>query len=55
MKNIFNKRGQLGWIEFKYFMAGFFIGMIVLAILVVLGNNGILPFQIPICPSCAVK
>ena len=41
------KRGQLGIIEMKYFMIGFFIGIITSLILVVLGNKNVLPFKIP--------
>ncbi len=41
------KRGQLGIIEFKYFMIGFIAGVIAATVLVFLGNNKTLPFQIP--------
>jgi len=41
-----NKRGQLGIIEFKYFMVGLFIGILLGLILVYLGNINVIPFQI---------
>ncbi len=44
----FNKRGQLGIIEFKFLMIGLIIGMILAFILVLLGAKGILPFKIPL-------
>ena len=47
-----NKRGQLGIIEFKYFMFGLGVGLVVALVLVWLGSSGILPFQIPlVCSS----
>jgi hypothetical protein len=50
-----NKKGQLGIIEFKYFMVGLLIGIVIALILVTLGSKGILPFKIPfVCPSVAV-
>jgi len=42
-----SKRGQLGIIEFKYFMTGLFIGIIIAFVLVLLGTTGVLPFKIP--------
>jgi len=46
-----NKRGQLGWIEFKYFLAGLVIGIILLLVVIYLSNQGVIPFKIPlICP-----
>ena len=42
------KRGQLGIIEFKYFMMGLFIGLILALVLVYLGTVEVLPFQIPL-------
>ncbi|MBI2572985.1 hypothetical protein HYV86_03955 [Candidatus Woesearchaeota archaeon] len=42
------KRGQLGIIEFKYFMGGLFVGLIIALVLVALGTNGVLPFKIPL-------
>jgi hypothetical protein len=48
------KKAQLGIIEFKYFVVGFLIGLVVALILVFLGQKGILPFKIPlVCPSLA--
>lgn len=44
----FNKRGQLGIIEFKYFMSGLIIGIILALILVLLGTKGVIPFKIPL-------
>ena len=41
------KRGQLGIIEGKFAIIGFFIGLIVGLALVFLGTKKILPFQIP--------
>ena len=43
-----DKKGQLGIIEFKYFIVGFFIGIILGLVLVFLGAKGILPFKIPL-------
>ncbi len=43
-----NKRGQLGIIEFKYWMVGFIIGLIVAWVLVLLGTKQVIPFQIPL-------
>jgi hypothetical protein len=43
-----NKRGQLGIIEFKYFMSGLLVGLILALILVWLGSASILPFKIPL-------
>ncbi|MBS3169732.1 hypothetical protein J4210_04565 [Candidatus Woesearchaeota archaeon] len=42
------KRGQLGIIEFKYFIVGLFIGLIVIVVVVGLGSSGVLPFKIPL-------
>lgn len=44
----FNKRGQLGMIEFKFLLIGLVIGIIAGLILVLLGTKGVLPFKIPI-------
>lgn len=41
------KRGQLGIIEAKYFIVGFFLGLLGAFILVLLGTKKVLPFQIP--------
>ncbi len=43
-----NTKGQLGAIEFKYFMVGLLIGMVIAFLLVLLGNNGVIPFKIPL-------
>lgn len=43
-----NKRGQLGIIEFKYFMVGLIFGIVIGLVLVVLGTKGVLPFKIPL-------
>lgn len=44
---IFNKRGQLGIIEFKFFMFGLIAGLIAALVLVALMNNGTIGFQLP--------
>jgi hypothetical protein len=44
-----DKKAQLGWIEFKYFIVGLIIGLIVGIALVYVGTKGILPFKIPVC------
>ena len=45
------KKGQLGPIEAKFFLMGFFLGAILSLVLVLLGTKGILPFKIPfVCP-----
>lgn len=45
------KRGQLGIIEFKYFMVGLLMGIVLGLILVYLGTAKVLPFTIPlVCP-----
>ena len=43
-----DKKGQLGLIEFQYFMVGFGIGLVAGLVLVYLGTVGILPFKIPL-------
>ena len=43
----FNKKAQLGIIEFKFFMMGLVIGLIVTLVLVALMNNGIIGFSLP--------
>ncbi len=46
------KRGQLGIIEFQYFMVGFGIGLVGGLVLILLGTKKILPFEIPlVCGS----
>ena len=43
-----NKKGQLGFIEFKYFIVGLIIGLILALVLVYLGTKGVI-FKIPVC------
>lgn len=45
---MFSKRGQLGWIEMKYFFAGLGIGILLGLVLVYLGSVKVLPFKIPL-------
>lgn len=47
-----DKKGQLGFIEMKFFFIGVIVGIILLWILVALGNSGSLPFRLPLCPIC---
>ena len=42
-----DKRGQLGWIELKFFFVGLLVGIVVGLVLVYLGSQGIMPFEIP--------
>ncbi|MBI4152192.1 hypothetical protein HY495_00645 [Candidatus Woesearchaeota archaeon] len=42
------KKGQLGIIEFKYFIVGLFIGLIAIIIVVGLGSSGVIPFKVPL-------
>jgi hypothetical protein len=49
-----SKRGQLGLIEFQYFMAGFGIGLIGGSILTFLGTKKIIPFKVPIVCGAAL-
>jgi len=42
------KRGQLGIIEFKFFMYGLIVGTLGSFVLTYLGTAKILPFQIPV-------
>jgi len=47
-----DKKGQLGWIEFQYFLGGLAFGFVAALVLTFLGTAGILPFQIPlVCPA----
>jgi len=46
-----NKRGQLGIIEFKFFIYGLLFGVVLALVLVLLGTKGVLPFQIPLVCS----
>ncbi len=43
-----DKRGQLGVIEFKFFLYGIIFGIIIALVLVMLGTKGILPFKVPL-------
>ncbi|KKS74766.1 MAG: hypothetical protein UV48_C0028G0001, partial [Candidatus Azambacteria bacterium GW2011_GWA2_42_9] len=46
------KRGQLGIIEFKYFMVGLLIGLFLSFLGVFLSTKNIIPFKIPfVCGS----
>ncbi len=42
------KRGQLGIIEFKYFLVGLLIGIVLGLVLVYLGTAKVIPFTIPV-------
>jgi len=54
--NKLTKKGQLGIIEFKYFIVGFFLGLIGGLALVWLGTAGIIPFEVPlVCALPAAK
>ena len=44
---MFNKKAQLGIIEFKFAVIGFVIGVISTVVLIILSKNGVLPFKIP--------
>ncbi|MBU0460496.1 MAG: hypothetical protein KKH52_01510 [Nanoarchaeota archaeon] len=47
-----SKKGQLGIIEGKYAIVGFFIGLIAAFVLILLGTKKVLPFKIPfVCGS----
>ena len=41
-----SKTAQLGWIEFKYFIVGVLIGLVLTLLLTYLANHGILPFNL---------
>ncbi|HLD79810.1 MAG TPA: hypothetical protein VJA18_04590 [Candidatus Nanoarchaeia archaeon] len=43
-----NKRGQLGIIEFKFFIYGLLFGIVLALVLVFLGTAQVLPFKIPL-------
>ena len=49
MNEDFNKKGQLGAIEFKFFLMGLVVGLISALVLVYLGSTGVIPFTIPVC------
>jgi len=53
MKTI-SKKGQLGIIEGKFFLIGFFVGLILSLVLVMLGTKKILPFKIPLVCGTAL-
>ena len=42
------KKGQLGLIELQFFFYGLMAGLVVMAVLVVLMNQGIIPFKLPV-------
>ncbi len=46
---VFNKKAQLGMIEFKFFIYGMILGVIVGLALTYMGSSGIIPFQMPVC------
>ena len=50
---VFTKKGQLGIIEFKFFLFGLIFGVVALIILIALMNGGVLDFSLPLisCPS----
>ncbi len=50
---VFTKKGQLGIIEFKFFLFGVIFGVVALVILIALMNNGVLDFSLPLI-SCPV-
>lgn len=49
---MFNKKAQLGMIEFKFLMIGLILGIILTLALIYMANNGIIiPFKIGfVCP-----
>jgi len=50
------KRGQLGFIEFKYLMVGLVFGIVIGLVLIYLGTKGVIPFHIPFaCPTVVAK
>ena len=53
IKRLFSsKTAQLGWIEFKYFIVGLLIGLVLMLLLTYLANKGILPFKLSfVCPA----
>ena len=42
------KKGQLGLIELQFFFYGLLAGLVVMAVCVVLMNNGTIPFKLPL-------
>jgi ABC-type lipoprotein release transport system permease subunit len=51
----FSKKGQLGIIEFKFFLFGLAFGVVALIVLIALINGGVLDFALPLitCPAPA--
>ena len=45
---VFNKKGQLGMIEFKFFIYGMIMGVIGGLVLTYLGTAEIIPFHMPL-------
>tara|TARA_Y100000310_G_C20512526_1_gene729560 strand:- start:805 stop:966 length:162 start_codon:yes stop_codon:yes gene_type:complete len=50
---VFTKKGQLGIIEFKFFLFGLTFGVVALVILIGLMNSGVIDFSLPVI-SCPV-
>ena len=49
---MFNKKAQLGIIEFKFAMIGLIIGIILTLGVIYMANNGIIPFKLGfVCPN----
>ncbi len=46
---ILGKKAQLGMIEFKFFIYGMILGVVVGLALTYMGNAGIIPFTMPVC------
>jgi hypothetical protein len=46
---VFNKKAQLGMIEFKFYLFGLIGGIVVGLVLIFLGTAGTIPFTIPVC------
>jgi|TARA_B100000315_G_C14558975_1_gene579596 heme/copper-type cytochrome/quinol oxidase subunit 4 len=53
---MFNKKAQLGFIEFRFFFIGFIIAMILTIAVIYMANNGIVvPFKLGfVCPAAPV-
>ena len=43
-----NKKGQLGIIEFKFWLYGFIVGLILAIVLVALMNAGVIGLKLPL-------
>lgn len=53
---MFNKKAQLGIIEFKFAIIGIILGIIIALVVVYFANNGALPFKMSfVCPKLPVK